>query len=93
MVRYIKSYSEKDKVKIEVAVTAFTGNVAKIRGAVSVFGRRPGQLTGLESVESFMLRDDGIVNEHRVVITITPNESLRDKAKITAVAEKIEELL
>jgi len=93
MARYIKSYSDRDDVVIEVAVTALSEKGAKARGSISVFGRRPGQLTGVEDIDVFLPRDDGIVNEYRVAIKISPNESLRNKAKIDKVAQFIEELL
>lgn len=92
MTEFIKAHDEPDGTVFEMAVRAVSESGAKTRASIDLFGRRPGKLTALESINARELTD-GPVSEYRVLIKIRDKQGLKEKLKINDAVEALEELL
>lgn len=92
MVEFIKAYDEKDGTVFELSVSAVTVQGAKSRGVMSLLGRRPGEVTAIESIEVMPL-GTGYLKDHRVIIKLSSDKDLRSMLKIPEARQRLEELL
>ena len=92
MVEFIKAYDEQNSTIFELSVSAVTVNGAKSRAIMSLLGRRPGEITAVESIEVMPL-GTGYLKDHRVIIELSSDEDLRSMLKIPEAKQAIEERL
>lgn len=93
MARLIKVYNEEDRIVFEIAVVALDRRGAKVRGTLSLIGRRPGETTAIQGIDVEELPGGGVLSEYRVIIKIKKGESIKDKLKMDKAAEALEDLL
>lgn len=93
MVRFIKAYNKGGETVFEFQSTSLSARSARIKVLSRLFGTMPGEITGLESVDVYLLNRGNIMNQYRVIATVDPTEDIKHKLNIPQAIDFISERL